>query len=61
MPIQATRLMLAAAAALLAAGCGVKGDPHLADENADGYPRTYPQGATPSEDRPENIFIDKRR
>ena len=61
MSIQASRLMLAAAAVLLAAGCGVKGDPRLADETADGYPRTYPQGAVPSEDRPENIFIDRRR
>ena len=61
MTITTSRLLLAAAAALLAAGCGVKGDPHLADEPGDGYPRTYPQGAVPSEDRPDNVFIDKRR
>jgi hypothetical protein len=61
MSIQATRLILAAAAALLAAGCGVKGDPHLADERGDDHPRTYPRGAIPNEDRPENIFVDRRR
>jgi predicted small lipoprotein YifL len=60
MPIRAP-LLLAAAAALLAAGCGVKGDPQLPEDKADGFPRTYPQGAVPSESRPENIFVDKRR
>ena len=57
----ASRLILTAAAALLAAGCGVKGDPTLPDDKADNFPRTYPQGAVPSDDRPENIFVDKRR
>ncbi len=55
------RLFMACAAALLLAGCGVKGDPQLPADKADSFPRTYPQGAVPTEDRPENIFVDKRR
>ena len=61
----ATKLLPAglccALAALLLAGCGVKGDPQLPAEKADTFPSTYPPGAVPSETRPENIFVDKRR
>jgi hypothetical protein len=53
-------LFCAVAAALLA-GCGVKGDPQLPGDRADDFPRTYPQGAVPSEVRPDNIFVEPRR
>ena len=55
------RLFLALAAAALAAGCGVKGVPELPADKADNFPRTYPEGATPSEVRPTNVLIDKWR
>lgn len=55
------RLFMAGVAALVLAGCGVKGDPQLPADKADGFPRTYPPGAVPTDDRPENIFVDKRR
>jgi len=59
--LQTTRLLLAGAAALLLAGCGVKGDPQLPGDKADNYPRTYPQGAVPPDQPPENIFVNRRR
>ncbi len=42
------------------AACGVKGDPRLGDEDADDFPRTYPQGAVPR-DPPPVIFERGRR
>ena len=51
-------LVLVLAAAPVA-GCGVKGDPQRPEDKADGFPRTYPQGAVPTDTRPENIFVDR--
>ncbi len=56
-----TSLFFILAATAFLAGCGVKGDPQLPADKADNFPRTYPQGAVPTEDRPENIFVDRRR
>jgi predicted small lipoprotein YifL len=53
--------LAALVAAALLAGCGVKGDPELPPDKADGFPRTYPQGAVPTDERPENIFVDRLR
>jgi predicted small lipoprotein YifL len=56
------RFLLALTAAAFLAGCGVKGVPELPEgRSADGFPRTYPQGAVPHETRQENIFVDRRR
>lgn len=54
-------LLFALAAGALLAGCGVKGVPELPADKADAFPRTYPEGAVPSETRPENILIDRWR
>lgn len=56
-----TSLFFALAAAALVAGCGVKGVPELPADKADSFPRTYPEGATPSERRPENVHVDRWR
>jgi hypothetical protein len=56
-----TSLFFTLAAATFLAGCGVKGDPQLPADKADNFPRTYPQGAVPTDERQENIFIDRRR
>lgn len=61
MKLLPARLLFAFAAAGLLAGCGVKGDPQLPADKADNFPRTYPEGAVPTDARPENIFIDRRR
>jgi predicted small lipoprotein YifL len=50
-----------AVATLLLGGCGLKGDPKLPPDHADSFPRTYPQGAVPSDVKPENIFVERRR
>lgn len=54
-------LPIAAVAAILLAGCGVKSVPEVPADKADGFPRTYPEGAAPSETRPTNVLIDRWR
>jgi predicted small lipoprotein YifL len=53
------RLLLALAAAALVAGCGLKGDPRLPTGQADAFPATYPKGAVPNLERPQNIFTKR--
>lgn len=48
--------MVVLAGALLAAACGVKGDPEIASDRQDAYPRVYPEGALPPDPRPPNIY-----
>lgn len=55
------RLFIVLAAAAFVAGCGVKGPPELAGDNADLYPRTYPAGAVPSEVQPPSIYVERYR
>ena len=54
-----TRLLIALAAAALLAGCGVKGPPELASDQADMYPRVYPRGAVPPEAAPPSIYVQR--
>ena len=56
-----TSLFFALAVAALVAGCGVKSPPDVPADKADGFPRTYPPGATPSDARPTNVLIDRWR
>jgi predicted small lipoprotein YifL len=56
-----TRLALALLAALLAAGCGVKGQPELPGDKGDAFPAEYPQGAVAPEERPTNVFLERWR